>query len=684
MDLRKSVGYTRISLTLLLVLASSSLFAGSWSQNQSVGGFNSVHVYTPDTTSPIGPTGARSLLVVLHGCTQAIGAFLTANLEDAAEAYGMVIAVPDAMEKQGFSCWGYWTGTQSRAVSDYANLIELSEDMLSSTSYNIDPAQVYIAGLSSGATYAHTTACLAPDIFSGVGASASPSVGTSSGGAISTCESANVERNCRNLASAYSASFDTQIFSSAHARNDTTVNTCYNDQNPDGMADLYGVSKLSAERTITEGSGSAVETLWENGRVSQLWFEGSVGHAWSGGTGASGSYVSGNSINYATYLGEYFSTYNIRVDRNQGPVISDVATSDTNGRISVSGSATDEEGYVASVTISVEGLTTGSTATVNTSVSGGSFSDETGLLPDDLYLVEVFGTDDEGATGETVTATHSLGNNNGPQAPILRNVVANTNQRCATVSGLVVDLNENVQGVTVNFVTGNVTATIDEFDFSAEACFLPGGQNTAVVTAVDTGGLESTATVSFNIDAGETGDYNYHINAGHITWGNGYSACYLAFGSDPFTMFEKPSGSNCFWEAEGGECAGPEVACSGPQPTPTPVPTATPTPVPTATPTPVPTATPTPVPTATPTPVPTATPTPTPVPTPTPTPAPECTEVTAANYYHKVGGRAYSTGNYWRPNYFANGSDQPMAGSTWGTTTLRSSNGSTWEVGNCP
>ena len=58
----------------------------------------------------------------------------------------------------------------------------------------------------------------------------------------------------------------------------------------------------------------------------------------------------------------------------------------------------------------------------------------------------------------------------------------------------------------------------------------------------------------------------------------------------------------------------------GPDPTPTPRPTATPTPEPTATPTPTPLPTPTPEPTATPTPEPTATLTPTPTPTLAPRP----------------------------------------------------------------
>lgn len=63
---------------------------------------------------------------------------------------------------------------------------------------------------------------------------------------------------------------------------------------------------------------------------------------------------------------------------------------------------------------------------------------------------------------------------------------------------------------------------------------------------------------------------------------------------------------------------------------------------------------------------------------------PYCAEVPAFNYYHKLAGRAYSEGLFWAPNYFAVGSNDPMPGSTWGLTTLRTFNDADWEVGACP
>ncbi len=81
----------------------------------------------------------------------------------------------------------------------------------------------------------------------------------------------------------------------------------------------------------------------------------------------------------------------------------------------------------------------------------------------------------------------------------------------------------------------------------------------------------------------------------------------------------------------------------------------------------------TPTPTSTPPPVITPSPTPTLIPLPHP-----CFIETSSNWLHKLAGRAYSTGFWWAPNYYAEFSDDPMDGSTWGQTTLYSMNGGQW------
>lgn len=61
-----------------------------------------------------------------------------------------------------------------------------------------------------------------------------------------------------------------------------------------------------------------------------------------------------------------------------------------------------------------------------------------------------------------------------------------------------------------------------------------------------------------------------------------------------------------------------------------------------------------------------------------------CEDTSTYNYSHKTAGRATSSGSFWLPNYVANGSGDVMPGSTWGTTTLRSFDGTSWALGACP
>ncbi|MDF3126786.1 PHB depolymerase family esterase [Rheinheimera sp. 1928-s] len=626
------------AMAALVALGLTALpaFAGSWQQNQAVGGFNKVHLYTPDSVSSIGQ--GRGLLVVLHGCTQSVDAYLTANLAQAAEQYGLVIAVPDAMNKAGFGCWSYWQGTRNRSSGDYKNLINLATALMANPGYQIDPNQVYIAGLSSGASFAHTTACIAPDIFAGVGVSAGPSIGTSSNGALGPCETADVATRCNQYAGSYSSHFSSQIASIAHGRNDTTVNLCYNEQNANGMADLYNVSRLAGENLISNGSGrTADESLWQNGRVSMLWLN-NVDHAWSGGQGASGSYINGNGINYASYLGQYFSDNNQRVNRNSAPELSTISVTQNNSVISVSGKATDADpiSVNASFTNSIN-QTVSVSAAPNTT---GNFSLNSPVLVNDWYQITVTATDSEGLVSDPYSSSVLLGPPPPATAPELSELAVVMDGQCATVTGRVFDLNRDLASVSVEFSTGTVVATLNGDLFSAQRCGLAGGSNTALVTALDAEGLFSSELLNFSIDAGQNATLDQHIAAGRLDYTN-YANCYLEYSTASFILREQlVTGNQCRWQDNDASCFGPTLSCSagggddGGGPTP-------------------------------------------------PSPA-DCVQFSTNNYSHKLAGRAYSSGNIYTPNYFATGSNTALAGSTWGVSVLSSSSSGYWQLGACP
>ena len=293
-------------LFALSMMATANISSAATEETRSLGGFGTVLIYTPTTMSPL---GGRSLMVVLHGCTQAISAFRTANLQAAADKHGMVIAVPDAAYKAGFSCWDYWTGTPSRTSKDYKNLISLASAMVADSKYQIDKNQIYIAGLSSGGAFAMNTGCLAPDVFAGIGLVGAPSAGTSSSGAIGVQEGTaqTTRQKCEAFAGVNKPHFQTQVTVSAFGTADYIVSKGYGPQNATAMALVYGHSDVTASASLPK----AVVKVNAEKTVALVELTGES-HAWPGGAGASGSYIGSASINYADYLGEFFNANNRR------------------------------------------------------------------------------------------------------------------------------------------------------------------------------------------------------------------------------------------------------------------------------------------------------------------------------------------------------------------------------------
>jgi poly(3-hydroxybutyrate) depolymerase len=214
--------------------------------------------------------------------------------------------------------------------------------------------------------------------------------------------------------------------------------------------------------------------------------------------------------------------------------------------------------------------------------------------------------------------------------------------QCATVSGNVTDINDDLTLVSIAFANGNISAVIEQTSYSATQCSLPGGSNTASVTANDQAAQTSNDSITFTIDAGQTATLEQHINAGRLDYTN-YANCYLEYSTSAFKLFEMASGaSQCVWQDNDASCTGPIQACSGDESgggsgggsgdsngeT--------------------------------------------------------CVEHNTYNYYHKTAGRAYSSGSPYAPNYFAQGSDEAMSGSTYGLSILHSTGNAIWSLGNCP
>ena len=301
--------------TLAMLLCSASLTcatvnAGSWSDEQSIAGMD-VWVYTPDTVSAIG--NGRAALVVLHGCGQTGDDYRHgANLEITAESYGMVIATP-TVPNGGigpYGCWDYYDTNHSRDSRHHPNLIELGQWLQSRD--DIDSNQVYLAGLSSGATQAQVTGCLAPDVFAGVGATGGPVMGTTATQAFLTMGSASTAAAlCESWAGSHLELLIRQSRNIAHGSEDSLAPYSEAETNMEAIGLFKSTSKNDG---TTELLGASEESWGSHGDATKLTYI-AMGHRWAAGGGEGGNFIdnSATRINYASYLANFFAKTNQRV-----------------------------------------------------------------------------------------------------------------------------------------------------------------------------------------------------------------------------------------------------------------------------------------------------------------------------------------------------------------------------------
>lgn len=295
-------------------------------ETKNAGGM-SVHVYTPGAESPL---GGHALLVALHGCTQTATQLKDfGNFEHAAEDFGMVIALPDVPGGGVYAgCWNYYGALHNGTSGHDAAVISLAQTLLADGALGIDPAQVYLAGFSSGGGEALVVGCLAPDLFAGIGAAAGPSLGTAATeiGQVSQT-AAGATMLCNQYAGGNADALGSQLGVAFTDAQDFVVAQGYAGVNADMFAAVYGSPTTSAfdvatvEGAMPAGSG----TYYADGdgpRVALIQSTSGGGHAWPAGSGEAGggvSYVAGNGVDFAYFLATFFTANNRRADGDWDP-----------------------------------------------------------------------------------------------------------------------------------------------------------------------------------------------------------------------------------------------------------------------------------------------------------------------------------------------------------------------------
>lgn len=292
---------------------------GGWSTDPSLAGMN-VHTYVPNSTTA---NGKRALMITLHGCDNSPNAHNIAKNHwgwaDESDEYGMVIAAPYVPNGgvKNLHCWDYYGSNHgaSQLSGHDDSLADLANKMMANTSLNIDPAQVYISGLSSGGGETFVMGCLRPDIFAGIGINAGPALGTSDR-QIGAVPFGTTPGSVANLCTKFSDTdsyFETQLTSVVHGKSDYTVAQDYAAVDAGAMAIVYGASKDGGTSSI---AGGGTEETWSDGRgarVSKIMVNG-LGHAWPAGDDErGGGFTDHNTIDYPAFLSKFLFENNRRV-----------------------------------------------------------------------------------------------------------------------------------------------------------------------------------------------------------------------------------------------------------------------------------------------------------------------------------------------------------------------------------
>lgn len=110
------------------------------------------------------------LAVMLHGCTQDPDDFARGSrFNEAAAEHGVIVAWPEQPSaSQPMKCWSWYDPAhQVRGAGEPAIIAAITREVIAK--HRVDPARVYIGGVSAGGAMAVNTAASYPELFAAVG-----------------------------------------------------------------------------------------------------------------------------------------------------------------------------------------------------------------------------------------------------------------------------------------------------------------------------------------------------------------------------------------------------------------------------------------------------------------------------------------------------------------------------------
>ncbi len=120
------------------------------------------------------PTQKRPLLLLLHGCKQSPEIILEGTrLDEVAVAKNMFVLAPEQSIMENMDhCWNWFFSYEQdrRPMNEMGQFVAAIQLMIQNS--QVDPEQIYLAGISAGGVMGHNLASCYPDVFKGAALSA--------------------------------------------------------------------------------------------------------------------------------------------------------------------------------------------------------------------------------------------------------------------------------------------------------------------------------------------------------------------------------------------------------------------------------------------------------------------------------------------------------------------------------
>jgi poly(hydroxyalkanoate) depolymerase family esterase len=235
------------------------------------------------------PAGAGSkplpLVVMLHGCTQTPDDFAAGTaMNELAQAQGCYVLYPaQSQQANPQRCWNWFKHShQQRGRGEPALLSGMTRQVMEQ--HRIDPALVYVAGLSAGGAMAAILGDTYPDLYAAVGVHSGLAAGAASD--LPSAMAAMQGNGVRPRVSARHVPtivFHGDADATVHPRNGEQVATASSPGagGPD-VQQHQPAGKRRSTRSVHRDAGGQV--------LAEHWLVHGAAHAWAGGS-ARGSYT---------------------------------------------------------------------------------------------------------------------------------------------------------------------------------------------------------------------------------------------------------------------------------------------------------------------------------------------------------------------------------------------------------